>query len=188
MRRPFDIERAEDLPGRDPVAWRRSPAMIVLAAVAGVLWPPLWLTLLIWRPSSWVRGVDTDWRLVVLALGAVSVPALLFVLKRERDRTGRPSTRLGVVWRFMFWGGLLAVALQALMALTVSILGGAASADVFQAVGFTETALLLFGVGGMPLAGVVGVSYALWAGLCAAFLAFEPRPRVRDRLGVMDGA
>ena len=32
---------------------------------------------------------------------------------------------------------------------------------------------------------MVGVSYALWAGLCAAFIAFMPQPEVRDRLGVM---
>ena len=43
----------------------------------------------------------------------------------------------------------------------------------------------IFGVGGLPIAMVVGVSYALWAGLCAAFIAFEARPAVKDRLGLM---
>ena len=51
--------------------------------------------------------------------------------------------------------------------------------------GYAETALLIFGVGGVPLAILVGISYALWAGLCAAFLAFMARPApVRDRLGL----
>ena len=180
-----DFEDPKSLPGRDPVAWKRSTAALVLAAVAGILWPPLWLTLLIWRPATWFRGVDTDWRLIVLAVGVVAVPALLWWLRKEHARTGRPGTRLGVVWRFMFYGGLLAVALQGLLALIVSVLGWLTSADVGQAVGFTETALLLFGVGGLPLAAVVGVSYALWAGLCAAFIAVEPKPEVKDRLGVL---
>ena len=35
------------------------------------------------------------------------------------------------------------------------------------------------------MAVLVGVSYALWAGLCAAFIAFRPQPEVRDRLGLM---
>jgi len=180
-----DFEDASTLPGRRPVAWRRSSGAIILAAVAGVLWPPLWLTLLIWRPTSWFRGVDTDWRLIVLAVGALAVPAILWQLRREHARTGRPGTRLGLVWRFMFYGGLLAVGLQALLALVISVLGWVTSADPGQALGFTETALLLFGVGGLPLAAVVGVSYALWAGLCAAFLAVEERPTARVRPGVL---
>jgi len=36
-----------------------------------------------------------------------------------------------------------------------------------------------------PVAVMIGVSYALWAGLCAAFIAFMPQPEVRDRLGLM---
>lgn len=180
-----DFEDASSLPGRDPIAWKRGTGALALAAVAGVLWPPLWVTLLVWRPETWFRGIDTDWRLIVLAVGAVAVPLLLWWLKQEHARTGRPGTRLGVVWRFMFYGGLLAVGLQTVVAVVVSIMGGLNSADIGQAVGFTETALLLFGVGGLPLAAVVGVSYALWAGLCAAFLAVEARPAVKDRLGVL---
>jgi hypothetical protein len=180
-----DFDDARTLPGRSPVAFKRSGAALGLAAIAGILWPPLWLTLLIWKPTTWFRGVDTDWRLIVLAVGVVAVPLLLWRLQQEHTRTGRPGTRLGVVWRFMFYGGILAVALQALVALIISVLGWVNSADPGQAIGFTETALLLFGVGGLPLAAVVGISYALWAGLCAAFIAVEPRPEVRDRLGML---
>jgi hypothetical protein len=66
------------------------------------------------------------------------------------------------------------------------IIGLIASGDVWQGIGATETTLLIYGVGGLPIAVLVGVSYALWAGLCAAFIAFVPAPeRVRDRLGLM---
>ena len=45
--------------------------------------------------------------------------------------------------------------------------------------------MLIYGVGGLSVAVLVGISYALWAGLCAAFIAFRPQPEVRDRLGLM---
>ncbi|HEX8660859.1 MAG TPA: phthalate transporter, partial [Brevundimonas sp.] len=93
--------------------------------------------------------------------------------------------RLGVVWRFMFYGGLLAAGLQAMLALIVSVVGWFEAGGIAQAAGATETTLLIYGVGGLPIAVLLGVSYALWAGLCAAFIAFMPQPEVRDRLGVM---
>ena len=37
---------------------------------------------------------------------------------------------------------------------------------------------MALGVGGLPIAMIVGVSYALWAGLCVAFIAFEARPTI----------
>ena len=67
----------------------------------------------------------------------------------------------------------------------MSVMGWFEAGDVMQALGATETTLLIFGVGGLPIAMIVGVSYALWAGLCAAFIAFEARPAVKDRLGLM---
>ena len=54
-----------------------------------------------------------------------------------------------------------------------------------QGLGALETTLLIFGVAGLPLAVLVGVSYALWAGLCVAFIAFAPAPVVKDRMGLM---
>lgn len=183
------FDRIEDLPGQTRVAWRPTRAAIPLAALAGMAWPPLILTLLIWPPQNWVPGADIDWRLVLLALGAVAVPAGLMILRRERDRRGRPGTRLGIVWRFMLYGGLLAAGLQTLVALLMVIIGLVASGDVLQGMGATETTLLIYGVAGLPVAILVGVSYALWAGLCAAFIAFVPAPeRVRDRLGMMNNS
>lgn len=179
------LERPEDFPGQTRVVWRREPHRIVLAAILGALWPPLVITLAVWRPKNWVPGLEVDWRLLVLFIGFLAVPGGLWLLDRERRRTGRPATRLGVVWRFMFYGGLLAAALGALFAVLQSVLQWLHAANVGEAVGGSETSLLIYGVGGLSVAVLVGVSYALWAGLCAAFIAFRPQPEVRDRLGLM---
>lgn len=179
------FERPEDFPGQQRVSWRREPQRIALAAVAGAFWPPLVITLLVWPPRNWLPGLEMDWRLVVLLVGLGAAPGGLWLLARERERTGRPCTRLGVVWRFMFYGGLLAAALQAMLALVVAIVGWFEAGGIAQAAGATETSLLIYGVGLLPIAVLVGVSYALWAGLCAAFIAFTPQPEVRDRLGVL---
>jgi len=179
-------ERPEDLPGRQRVAWRREPRRIVLAAVAGGLWPPLVLTLFLWPPRNWLPGRDFDWRLAILIVGMAAVPLGLWLLARERERDGRPSTRLGVVWRFMFYGGLLAAALGAVFALAQVVLQWLSAATLGEGVGGSETSLLIYGVGGLPFAVLIGVAYALWAGLCVAFLAFAPQPEVRDRMGVME--
>jgi len=190
MRPRFDTP--SDLPGQQLVKWRGSPVPVALAAALGAAWPPLILTLPVWPPQDWVPGITMDWRLQVFGLGLIAVPAMLWALSRERDRTGRPATRLGIVWRFMFYGGLLSAGVQIIMALAMAIAGGLGSAGVGEAAGFAETVFLIFGVGGLPIAMIVGVSYALWAGLCAAFIAFEAKPApVRDRLGVIgetDGA
>ena len=175
-----------DLPGQAPVNWRRSPAAVPLAALAGVMWPPLVLTLLIWPPQNWMPGREMDWRLMVLLIGLAAVPAGLAAIRRERDRRGRPASRLGVVWRFMLYGGLLAAVCQILIALSVVVFGWTQSATLGQGLGSAETSLLIYGVAGLPVAILVGVSYALWAGLCAAFIAFVPAPEaVKDRLGVI---
>ena len=175
-----------DLPGQSPVIWRRTRAAVPLAALAGIAWPPLILTLLVWPPQNWMPGREIDWRLTVLFIGLFAVPTGLWAIQRERDRGGRPGSRLGVVWRFMLYGGLVAAAAQTVLALAMMVFGWIASSDIGQGVGATETTLLIYGVAGLPVAILVGVSYALWAGLCAAFIAFVPAPaKVRDRLGVI---
>ncbi len=182
--RRFDTP--EDLPGRRPVAWRPSGAATPLAVLAGAAWPPL-LTLVFWPPRNWTPGLDTDWRLVMLFVGLIATPIGIWALRGERERTGRPDTRMGIVWRFMLFGGLLAAALQTAMTLILVVLGWFEAGDVAQAVGATETKLLIYGLGGLPIAVILGVSYALWAGLCVAFIAFMPKPpTVKDRLGLMD--
>lgn len=180
------FERAEDLPGQTRVIWRRSAMAQPLAVLAAAAWPPLIVTLLIWPPSNWRPGLETDWRLIVLAIGLIAAPAGLWLLARERERNGHPATRLGVVWRCMLYGGLLAAVAQTVFALTLTVLGWLEADGFLQGVGAGETTLLIYGVGGLPIAILVGVSYALWAGLCIAFIAFTPAPqRVKDRLGLM---
>ena len=178
-------ERAEDFPGQERVTWRREPHWRVLAAIAGALWPPIPITLMIWPPQNWGPSLEVDPRLVALVIGLIAVPVGLWLLRRERERTGKPSTRLGVVWRFMFYGGLLAAGLQALFALILCVFGWFEAGGIAQAAGATETTLLIYGVGLLPVAVMIGVSYALWAGLCVAFIACRPQPEVRDRLCVL---
>jgi hypothetical protein len=179
------LERPEDFPGQQRVVWRRQPQRTVLAVIAAVLWPPLWGTLAVWPPHNWAPGLEMDWRLQLILLGLLGVPAILWLLARETARSGRPATRLGVVWRFMFYGGLLAVVLAAVFAISQVVLQWMNAANIGEGVGGSETTLLIYGVGGLPFAVVIGVAYALWAGLCVAFIAYSPQPEVRDRLGVM---
>lgn len=180
-------ETPEDLPGQVAVKWRRAPGARILAVIAAVCWPPL-LTLAFWRPKNWIPGLDIDWRLGLLLVGLIAVPTGLNLLERSRVVTGKPSTRLGVVWRFILWGGLLAAGLQVLIALAVTVVGWFGARSLFEGLGVTETTLLIYGVGGLPVAILVGVSYALWAGLCVAFIAFRKAPEpVNDRLGLMRG-
>lgn len=181
------MRRSFDLPGQAAVVRRRGRGAVAAAAAAAVCWPPLILTFAIWPPLNWTPGPETDWRLLLLALGVLAVPLGLRALGAERTQTGRPASRLGIVWRFMFYGGLLAAALQGLVALLMVLLALIEGGGLGQALGAAETRLLIYGVGGLPLAILVGVSYALWAGLCVAFIAFQPAPApVRDRLGVLD--
>lgn len=181
----LSFERVEDLPGQTRVEWRAAPGAKVLAALAAFAWPPLILTLIILPPQNWTPGLQLDWRLTALVIGLFAAPVGIWLLGRERDRTGRPRTRLGIVWRFMLYGGLLATALEVILALINMTLGWLQAGSLMEAVGYAETVLLIYGVAGLPVAIILGVSYALWAGLCVAFIAFEARPEVRDRLGLM---
>ena len=177
------------LPGQSPVRWRKEQWRTVVAAIAGACWPPLILTLPLFPPEHLGLTGSIDWRLVVLVIGLITVPIGLWLIGREREATGRPATRLGIVWRFMFYGSLLAVGLMTITVLVIAVLGWFEAGSFLRAVGFTETAVLIYGVGGLPIAMLVGVSYALWAGLCAAFIAFEHAPEVTpDRIDVVNRA
>lgn len=182
----LSFERPEDLPGQTRVVWRRTPGARIVAGLAAFAWPPLILTLIFLPPRNWIPGPQMDWRLMVLAVGLVATPLGVWILARERERTGRPGSRLGIVWRFMLYGGLLAAALEVLLAIIAMAAGWLQSGSFLEGLGSTETVLLIYGVGGLPVAILLGVSYALWAGLCVAFLAFEAQPEVKDRLGLME--
>ena len=189
MRRDLkDIRDVGDLPGQAAIKWRGSPGLwALLAGLAAVAWPPVILTLPLMPPSQVMPGFDMDWRLQVLIAGVIAVPAGMYMLARVRDRSGSPSTRLGVIWRFLLYGGLLAAALQVLTALVMLGLRWAEAGALSQSLGAAETTLLIYGVAGLPLAMLIGLSYALWAGLCVALIAFTPKPPpVRPRAGLLD--
>ena len=189
MRRDLkDIRDVGDLPGQAAIKWRDSPGLwALLDGLAAVAWPPVILTFPFMPPSQVMPGFDMDWRLQVLIAGVIAVPVGMYMLARERDRSGSPSTRLGVIWRFLLYGGLLAAALQVLTALVMLGLRWAEAGALSQSLGAAETTLLIYGVAGLPLAMLIGLSYALWAGLCVALIAFTPRPPpVRPRAGLLD--
>ena len=182
-----EFDRPEDIPGQERVQLRRFAASKPLALLAAVCWPPLVLTLFIWPPKNWMPGLDTDWRLTLLVIGLITVPLGLWRFLQGRAVSARPITRAGIIWRFMLYGGLLAAGLQVLIALVTLVLGGLEAGSFLQGLGAAETTLLIYGVGGLPIAILVGVSYAVWAGLCVAFIAFEKSPDVvNDRLGLME--
>lgn len=181
------IEDMSQLPGQSPVTWRKPAALWTpLACVIGVFWPPALVTLAFWWPRNWFAWLDTDPRLIGMLLAAIGIPIGVWLLAKERERTGRPATKLGLIWRFLLYGGLYAAALQILLVLTMIVLGWGEAGTVAQSLGASETTLLIGGVLGLPVAILIGVSYALWAGFCIALIAFEKRPpKVRDRLGLM---
>lgn len=183
-----NIRDVSDLPGQAPIKWRGMPGLwALIATLAAIAWPPLILTLPLMPPSQVMPGFDMDWRLQVLIAGVIAVPLGMYMLARERDRSGSPSTRLGVIWRFLLYGGLLAALLQVLTALVMTGMRWVEAGALAQSLGAAETTLLIFGVAGLPLAMLIGLSYALWAGLCVALIAFTPRPPpVRPRAGLLD--
>ncbi len=185
----LDQATVANLPGQAPVRWRGpAPLWVTVACLVGIGWPPLWATFYLLPPKTWVVALDMDWRLIALACAVIAVPGAVALLARERRRERRPQTRLGVVWRFLLYGALAAAAVQVLITLAVMIDGWTAAGALGEQLGATETVVLIYGVLGLPFALMVGISYALWAGLAVALIAFAPRPpKVRPRLGLLDG-
>lgn len=185
----LDQATVANLPGQAPVIWRGPPAIWApIACLVGIGWPPLWLTFFMLPPKHWALALDMDWRLIALACAVLAVPGAVALLVRERRRDRRPQTRLGVVWRFLLYGALAAAVIQVLIATAVMITGWMGASAIGQQIGATETVVLIYGVMGLPFALAVGISYALWAGLAVALIAFAPRPpSVRPRLGLLEG-
>lgn len=179
------IESLDQLPLQASVARRRERSRTVIANLVGAAWPPLIITLGVWPPHNWIPGLEFDWRLSVLVVGLLACPGFLWLIDRERQIGRGPTTRVGIVWRYLFYGGLLSAALWVVLTLLLSAFGAIQSSNVGQVMGSAETNLMVFGVGALPIAVIIGLSYAFWAGLCAAFIAFEAKPEVRDRLGLM---
>ena len=56
------LERPEDFPGQQRVVWKREPQHTALAALAGVFWPPLVITLLMVSSSFFIACSVTSLR------------------------------------------------------------------------------------------------------------------------------
>jgi hypothetical protein len=169
------------------VDWRGPASLWVgLAWILAVLWPPLPLTLIFWPSNN--TGIDTvrDLRAIALIVGAAMVTIIFMLIDRERKREGAPRTRLGVILRFVAYGFVMTVLVTALAAAALAVIGMTSSGDVLHGVGEAK-ATLGMGIFIMPLALLIGVSYALWSGLVTSAIAFGPRPpSVRPRHYLMD--
>jgi len=175
----------ENLPGRNPLVRHRSPLVLAGAAAAAICWPPLVLTLLIWPPLNWVPDTDTDFRLILLVVALFAVPIAMWRLQARSEQRTEPLTRQGIICRFAYGGGLVGAVGQTALAVISVVTGWIESQSLMQAAGSTETNLLIYGVLGLPVTILVGVSHALWAGFCVALIAYRSSPEVSDRLGLI---
>ena len=167
------------LPGQERVVPRRSVQAQILATIIAAAWPPILLTFPIWPPHHLWAGLDTDWRLVLLAVGLISAPIGIARLAGAKRPNNAPWTRRAVIARYVIYGGILAASLQFLMTLALSVIAGLAGESFVQGLGAIEAVVLVYGVIGIPLALMVGVSYALWGGVCVAYIGY----RKADKLG-----
>lgn len=167
------------LPGQERVVPRRTVQSRIVATLLAAAWPPILLTFPIWPPHHLWAGLDTDWRLVLLAVGLIASPIGIARLAGAKRPNNAPWTRRAVIARYVIYGGILAACLQFLMTLVLSVIAGLSGESFVQGLGAIEAVVLVYGVIGIPLALMVGVSYALWGGVCVAYLAY----RKADKLG-----
>jgi hypothetical protein len=157
-----------------PVAW-----------ALAVLWPPVFATLFVFPPDP--ADFLADWRLKAMAAAGVGVAAGLFLIGRERARSGTPYTRAGVVMRFFVLGALFTATLIILSAFALALVGAPFGDGVGAFFGALKTTLFVFGIAAAPATLLVGLSYALWAGLIVAFVAFWTKPQsVRVHAGLWE--
>ena len=165
------------LPGTAPIQWRESPWLWApVAWLASLCWPPVLVTLLMFPPQAFTFGLDMDWRLLGLICAAVGTAGGLWLLKGEWNRSRKPSTRLGVLWRFTLFGAIFAVGLQLLLVAALVVGGWLRVTGAAQGLGVAETTFFIYGVGLLPVTALVGAAYAGWAGLMVGLIAFVTRP------------
>lgn len=167
------------LPGGERVAPRKSVQARMLATLVAAAWPPILLTFPLWPPHHLWAGLDTDWRIVLLAVGLVAGPIGMARLAKAKRPNNAPWTRRAVIARYVIYGGILAGCLQLLVTIAQAVIAGLSGEGFIQALGAIQVIVLVYGVLGIPLALMVGVSYALWGGLCVAYIAY----RKADKLG-----
>lgn len=163
----------DHFPGAERVTPRKSLQAKIIASIVAAAWPPLLLTFPFWPPHNLWSGLDTDWRIILLAVGLIAAPVAISRLAKAKRPNNAPWTRRAVVGRYVIYGGILAACLQFLMTLALAVIAGLAGESFVQALGAIETVVLTFGVIGVPLALMVGVSYALWGGICVAYIAYS---------------
>jgi hypothetical protein len=165
---------------------RQPPGLwLVLAWLAAVAWPPLPITLAVWPSQHTAAAMLRDWRYTALAAGAVGVTLILWLIDKERVREGAPRTRLGVMIRFVAYGFMFSLLAAVTVAIVIALFALLGQGDVYQRLGEMKTALIM-GLAALPLALIVGVSYALWSGFAASIVAFVPRSPVRLRHALLD--
>jgi hypothetical protein len=157
-----------------------------LAWLLAVLWPPLPLTLAFWPSSNTGIMVVRDPRTIAMVLGGVTVATIFWLIDREQKRDGAPQTRLGVLVRFIAYGFVFTVLATAAVVLLLAIVALFSSGDAIRRLGEFK-ATLVMGVVIMPLLLLIGVSYSVWSGAIASFVAFGPsRPPVRPRSNLVE--
>ncbi len=166
----------DSFPGGEKVVPRRTPQARVIASLLAAAWPPIIATMFKWPPHNWLSGLDTDWRVVLLVVGLIAAPLGLFRLEGAKRPADAPWTRRAVVARYVIYGGMLAAALQILITLALSVAYGFSGQNLVEALGAIETVMMVYGVAGIPVALMVGTSYALWGGLCVAYIAYKKAP------------
>lgn len=166
----------DHFPGGEKVVRRATVQSRIIATLLAAAWPPILVTFPLWPPYNLFAGLDTDWRIILLVVGLVAAPIGLARLAKAKRPNNVPWTRRAVVGRYVIYGGILAASLQVLMTIALSVVAGISGESFVQGLGAIETVVLTYGVIGVPLALMVGVSYALWGGICVAYLAYKKAP------------
>jgi hypothetical protein len=160
-----------------PVAWRQPVGLYTfLGWLAAVAWPAVVGTLLVFPPTQEAGGLVHDWRLKALIAAGVAIAAILWLVKGEREREGGPSSRLGILARFLLFGFIFSLAALILVVLGFAVMSAFGNEGFLPALGGIESTLFLFGVAGLPFALMVGSSYARWAGAMVSLICFTPPP------------
>jgi hypothetical protein len=159
----------------EPVAWREPVGLYTFVGwLAAVCWPAVVGTLVMFPPTREAGGLLHDWRLKALIAAGMAIAAIVWLVRGEREREGGPTSRLGIIARFLLFGFIFSLAALILVVLGFSIASAFGNEGFLPALGGIESTLFLFGVAGLPFALMVGVSYALWAGFMVATISFAP--------------
>ncbi|MBX7249429.1 MAG: hypothetical protein K1X35_10355 [Caulobacteraceae bacterium] len=168
-----------------PVTWREPVGLYTFVGwLAAVSWPAIVGTLIFFPPTAEAGGLLNDWRLKALIAGGLAVAAIIWLVKGEREREGGPSSRLGILARFLLFGFIFSLAALILVVLGFAIVSAFGNEGFLPALGGIESTLFLFGVAGLPFALMVGISYALWSGLMVSLIVFSPPPPTVPRARV----